>query len=50
MFIFSSDHMHIKHKEPSTLEGMVPETKHPDSWHTEFLPAKGMSKYKQEQD
>lgn len=38
--------MCIKHKEPSILGGMVPETRPPDSWHTEFLPAKGMFKYK----
>lgn len=32
MFIFSRDHVSIKHKEPSVVGAMVPEQRPPASW------------------
>lgn len=32
MFIFSRDHVSVKHKEPSVVGAMVPEQRPPTSW------------------
>lgn len=32
MFIFSKDHVSVKHKEPSVVGAMVPEQRPPASW------------------